>query len=56
MLQVCVVVGVLLFFVYMYYCMDHLHFNVVNVYAKLGSSHAQHHVAHKYLHGKFQRR
>lgn len=55
-MQVCVVVGVLLFFVYMYYCMDHLHFNVVNVYAKLGSSHAQHHVAHKYLHGKFQRR
>ena len=45
-------VGVLLFFVYMYYCMDHLHFHVLNAYANVGVSHAQHHVAHKYLNGK----
>lgn len=46
------VVGVLLFFVYMYYCMDHLHFHVLNAYANVGVSHAQHHVAHKYLNGE----
>ena len=46
------VVGVLLFFVYMYYYMDHLHFHVLNAYANVGVSHAQHHVAHKYLNGE----
>lgn len=46
------VVGVLLFFLYMYYCMDHLHFHVLNAYANVGVSHAQHHVAHKYLNGE----
>lgn len=51
-LQVCVVVGVLLFFLYMYYYMDHLHFHVLNAYANVGVSHAQHHVAHKYLNGE----
>ena len=54
-LQVCVVIGVLLFFVYMYYCMDHLHFHVLNAYANVGVSHAQHHVAHKYLNGERHR-
>ena len=46
------VVGVLLFFLYMYYYMDHLHFHVLNAYASVGVSHAQHHVAHKYLNGE----
>lgn len=46
------VVGVLLFFLYMYYYMDHLHFHVLNAYANVGVSHAQHHVAHKYLNGE----
>ena len=32
--------------------MDHLHFHVLNAYANVGVSHAQHHVAHKYLNGK----
>ncbi|KAL9976417.1 hypothetical protein ACROYT_G013716 [Oculina patagonica] len=50
-IEVSVVVGVLLFFVYMYYYMDHLHFHVLNAYANVGVSHAQHHVAHKYLNG-----
>jgi len=50
-IEVCVVVGVLLFFLYMYYYMDHLHFHVLNAYANVGVSHAQHHVAHKYLNG-----
>ena len=46
------VVGVFLFFLYMYFYMDHLHFHVTKVYAHMGSSHAQHHVAHKFLNGK----
>ena len=36
----------------MYFYMDHLHFHVLNAYANVGVSHAQHHVAHKYLNGK----
>ena len=35
----------------MYFYMDHLHFHVLNAYANVGVSHAQHHVAHKYLNG-----
>ena len=35
----------------MYYYMDHLHFHVVRAYAYAGSSHAQHHLGHKYLKG-----
>ena len=50
--QVFVVVSVILFFIYMYYYIDHLHFHVTHAYAKIGSSTAQHHVAHKYLRGK----
>ncbi|XP_001627003.2 uncharacterized protein LOC5506291 [Nematostella vectensis] len=50
-IEVAVVVGVLLFFVYMYYYMEHLHFHVVRAYAYVGSSHAQHHLGHKFLKG-----
>ena len=46
------VVEVLLFFVCMYHCMDHLNFHVLNAYANAGVSHAQHRVAHKYLNGE----
>ena len=45
-------IGVLLFFVYMYYYVDHLHFHVTRAYAHVGSAHAQHHLGQKYLHGK----
>ncbi|CAB4027590.1 ERAD-associated E3 ubiquitin- ligase component HRD3A-like [Paramuricea clavata] len=50
-LEVLVVVSVILFFIYMYYYIDHLHFHVTHAYARIGSSTAQHHVAHKYLRG-----
>ncbi|XP_020906461.1 uncharacterized protein LOC110244596 isoform X2 [Exaiptasia diaphana] len=51
-IEIAVVIGVLLFFVYMYYYMDHLHFHVIRAYAYAGSSHAQHHLGHKYLRGR----
>ena len=51
-LEVVAVVGVLCFFVYMYYYIDHLHFHVTKAYAHMGSSDAQHVLAHKYLQGK----
>ena len=51
-LEVCVVVLVICSFVYMYYYIDHLHYNVTKAYAHLGSSDAQHVLAHKYLHGR----
>lgn len=49
--EILIVVSVLLFFVYMYYYVDHLHFHVAHAYARVGSSTAQHHIAHKYLRG-----
>ncbi|XP_065656307.1 sel1-repeat-containing protein YbeT [Hydra vulgaris] len=51
-LEVFVVVGVLCMFVYMYYYIDHLHTHAARVYAHLGSSDAQHVLAHNYLHGR----
>lgn len=50
--EIILVVSVLCFFVYMYYYIDHLHFHVTKAYAHLGSSDAQHVLAHKYLQGK----
>eukprot|EP00794_Sanderia_malayensis_P018696 gene18696-20584_t len=50
--EAIVIIGVLLFFVYMYFYIDHLHFHVTRAYANVGSSHAQHNLAHKYLHGR----
>lgn len=51
-IEVTVVVGVLCFFVYMYYYIDHLHFHVTRAYAHIGSADAQHVLAHKYLAGR----
>merc|ERR1712034_269000 len=51
-IEVTVVVSVLCFFVYMYFYIDHLHYHVTKAYAHLGSSDAQHVLAHKNLQGK----
>ncbi|XP_046843222.1 secretory immunoglobulin A-binding protein EsiB-like [Xenia sp. Carnegie-2017] len=50
-IEVTVVLSVILFFVYMYYYIDHLHFHVAHAYARIGSGTAQHHIAHRYLRG-----
>lgn len=48
MLIVAAVFGLI---AYSYYYFDHVHFHIANTYANLGYDTAQHHVAHKYLHG-----
>jgi len=51
-LEIAVVILVICFFIYMYYYIDHLHYHVTRAYAHIGSSDAQHVLAHKYLRGK----
>ena len=51
-MQVFAIVFALGLAYYAWYHFEHLHFNVAHFYADLGYPHAQHVVAHKYLHGQ----
>ncbi|KAG8197555.1 hypothetical protein JTE90_007291 [Oedothorax gibbosus] len=50
-IEVSAVVSVLCLLYYAYFHFEHLHFHVTHLYAKMGHTHAQHAMGHKYLNG-----
>jgi len=50
-LEVMIVISAVSLFTYAWFYVDHLHYHAVKAYAHMGSSDAQHVLAHKYLDG-----